>query len=115
MRNEIISSARELLSIMEYEKEFYDKENLKMIKRYSIIFKKKLSLSWNKYFSICSKKLKNSPYWLWVFLCGLEDTLKVAFGLDAKKKRLYIYEESEIRIRKITRDFYKNNDYLNSL
>lgn len=100
---------------MEYEKEFYDKENLKMIKRYSIIFEKKFHLSWGRYFKICSKKLKNSPYWLWVFLCGLEDTLKFAFGLDTKKKREYIYEESERRIKKITRDFYENNDYLNSL
>ena len=100
---------------MEFEKDFYVKENLKMIKRYSIIFKRKLGLSWNKYFNICSNKLKHSPYWIWVFLCGLQDTLKDTLVMDTKNKRLYIYEESERRIRKITKDFYKNNDYINSL
>lgn len=109
---EIIISKK---SIMEFEKEFYNKENIKMIKRYSIIFKKKFNLSWKKYFSICSKKLKHSPYWVWIFLCGLEDTFKDAFDLDAKEKRSYLYKESERRIIKITRDYYKNNDYLNSL
>ena len=100
---------------MEFEKEYYVQESLKMIDRYSIIFKKKLSLSWDKYFNFCSKRLKNSPYWLWIFLCGLEDTLKNVFDLKPNKRKLYIYESSSLRIKKITRDYYKDYDYLNSL
>lgn len=97
----------------EYEIEFYESQVQKMERRFASLFKR-WKVNWPDFRSFVRERLRESPYWLWVFYCGFEDTIKKA-DLMPKSKRKFIYQQSQRRISRIIGDHFKNQEYVNGL
>lgn len=102
-----------MLDSPQFEIEFYENQNLIMQKRFSNLFIT-WKLSWNKYYNYVSFKLRNNPYWIWVFLCGFEKFVKEQ-SLEPVNRRKRLYKDADSRIARIIDDYYKIQSYIDSL
>lgn len=97
----------------DYEPEFYENQISMMEKRYSIIFKK-WNLNWITYHSYVIEKLRNKRYWVWCYWCGFEKFVQEQ-GDEKKGRRNRLYKDADDRIRRIIGDYFKTQEYVNSL
>lgn len=97
----------------EFEADFYEKQNLLMIKRYKIIFKKNKK-NWNIYFKHAKKQLRNNIYWIWIFLCGLEKFLKENPDLSQVSQEK-LNNDATQRIARIIGNYFKIKKFIDSL
>jgi len=93
-----------MIQSQEFENEFYEKQIEIMSKRYSEIFRK-WNIKWNRYYEIISTKLRNNPYCIWIFLCGLENFIKNSSEKEERRKRLY--KDAEYRTNYIVKYYFK--------
>jgi hypothetical protein len=93
-----------MIESQEFENEFYEKQIEIMSKRYSEIFKK-WNINWNNYYEKISLKLRNNPYCIWIFLCGLENFIKKPSQKEGRRKRLY--KDAEYRANYIVKNYFK--------
>lgn len=99
----------------EFEKEYYLNQIKLMEERYSKIFSK-WGISWNKFYSYITESMQNNYYWIWSFLNGTEKTIKECQELKGKERRLYLYEETKIRVSNFKKKIiYKENNLINYL
>lgn len=97
----------------EYEAEFYEHQIQMMINRYQEIFKN-WKLSWGKYYSYVTEKLRNKTYWIWIYLCGFEKFIQEQ-GDEPISRKKRLYKDADERIWRIIGDFFKTQQYVNSL
>ena len=95
----------------EFEPEFYEEQIRFMEERYAKYFLK-WKFSWNKYKRYVSDSLRGNQYFLWIYLCGFEKFLQ---EINDRPTRLVLYKDAKSRIARIMDDFYKTQDYVNSL
>lgn len=98
--------------LMEYELKFYIEQNQIMTDRYRIIFQQ-WDLSFDKYFNYVCKRLHNKTYWIWIFLCGLEQIIQQENEKTGRRKRLY--NDAKIRTEKIIGNYFVQESYVRSL
>jgi hypothetical protein len=100
----------------EFDKEFYDHQVALMEERYIVIFSK-ANLPWKTYYKYIQSKLQNNLYWIWMFLCGLENFIK-SQDFNTKNKSYLkdnLQKDAERRIARIIGDTNKIRNYIESL
>lgn len=102
-----------MLDNPDYEVEFYENQIKMMEERYEIIFSR-WGLSWGKYYNYVKKQLKNKKYWMWSYLCGFEKFIQEE-GNESLNRRIRLYKDADARIARIIGQFYKSQNYNNSL
>ncbi len=99
----------------EFEREWYERQNVFMIKRYQKIFSGWNS-NWNKFYSNVSKKLNDNTFHLWIFLCGLDPVLQQAGTLLEKKSKIdFLTENTKKRIYQILKEQITVNSFLKNI
>jgi len=101
-----------MLDSPEFEPEFYADQIRKMEKRYEKIFKK-WKLSWTKYYNEVKSKLFNKQYWIWTYLCGFENFVKI--NQKSEVTETMLEKDSLGRIKRILKDYFKIKNYIESL
>lgn len=102
-----------MLEDQEFENEFYLNQIKLMEYRYSVVFRKKFKLSWDKYYGNVVEKLHNKTYWIWVYLCGLEKFIQET---EQEPKKLKIIEKDcQDRIFRITKGYSEIQTYVRNL
>lgn len=80
----------------DFEPEWYIRNNKLMAARYSKEFDK-LNVSWDKFYREMRESLRENEYFIWIFLCGIPETIKTLRIRGIKKKSDFLYKVSEKR------------------
>ena len=81
----------------DFEPEWYIRNNKLMAPRYAKEFDK-LGVDWDVFYRDMRALMHENEYYIWIFLCGIPETLKEAKRREIKKPNDFIYKYSRDRI-----------------
>ena len=101
-----------MLQSPDYEPDFYLTQNEMMCRRYEQHFKR-WGHRWRPYINDVRKRLREKPYWIWVFLTGFERFLQTKGHGEVTQKALE--DDKEERIGRVIGDYFKVSSYVKGL
>lgn len=101
-----------MLQSPDFEPEFYMSQNEMMCRRYAARFRE-WGVKWRPYIADVRKRLRDKPYWIWVFLTGFERFLQ-AQGSGSVSQSAIEADKNE-RIGRVIGDYFKVASYVKGL
>jgi hypothetical protein len=100
------------MDMPDFEPEWYIRNNKLMAPRYAKEFKK-IGVNWNTFYREMRELMEENEYYIWIFLCGIPETLKEVKKREIKNPTNFIVKYSRDRILYRIKDknisFYLNN------
>jgi hypothetical protein len=81
----------------DFKPEWYIHNNKLMANRYEKEFNE-ININWKKFYREMRESLSQNEYFIWIFLCGIPETIKSINIRKIKNKSNFIYEVSKKRI-----------------